>query len=48
MAAVSSTIALTTEPTHNMAAYKSMEETVIDVLDGSSTAKHAGFEEKDA
>jgi len=48
MAAVSLTIASTTEPTHNMAAYKSMAEMVIDVLDDSSTAKHARFEEKDA
>ena len=48
MVVVSLTIALRTEPTHNMAAYKSMAETVIDMLDDSSTAKHARFEEKDA
>ena len=31
-----------------MGAYKSMAETVIDVLNDSSTAKHAGFVGKDA
>jgi len=47
-AAVSSTIASTTEPIRNTAAYKTLAETVIDALDDSGTAKHAGFEEKEA
>jgi import inner membrane translocase subunit TIM44 len=47
-AAVSSTIASTTEPIRNTAAYKTLAETVVDALDDSGTAKHAGFEEKDA
>ncbi|KAI0313084.1 mitochondria import inner membrane translocase TIM44 subunit [Amylostereum chailletii] len=47
-AAVSSTIASTTEPIRNTAAYKSLAETLVDALDDSGTAKHAGFEEKEA
>lgn len=47
-AAVSSTIASTTEPIRNTAAYKTLAETVVDALDDSGTAKHAGFEEKEA
>ena len=47
-AAVSSTIATTTEPIRNTAAYKTLAETLVDALDDSGTAKHAGFEEKDA
>ena len=47
-AAVSSTIASTTEPIRNTAAYKVLADTVIDALDDSGTAKHAGFEEKEA
>jgi mitochondrial import inner membrane translocase subunit TIM44 len=45
---VSSTIASTTEPIRNTAAYKTLAETVVDALDDSGSAKHAGFEEKDA
>ncbi|KAH9074779.1 mitochondria import inner membrane translocase TIM44 subunit [Lactarius deliciosus] len=47
-AAVSSTIATTTEPIRNTAAYKTLAETLVDALDDSGTAKHAGFEEKEA
>jgi hypothetical protein len=47
-AAVSSTIASTTEPIRNTAAYKTLAETLVDALDDSGTAKHAGFEEKEA
>ena len=47
-AAVSATIASTTEPIRNTAAYKTFAETLVDALDDSGTAKHAGFEEKEA
>ncbi|OBZ66481.1 Mitochondrial import inner membrane translocase subunit tim44 [Grifola frondosa] len=47
-AAVSSTIASSTEPIRKTAAYKALSETVIDALDDSGSAKHAGFEEKEA
>ena len=47
-AAVSSTIEKSTEPIRKTAAYKSLAETVIDALDDSGSAKHAGFEEKEA
>ncbi|KAI0367014.1 mitochondria import inner membrane translocase TIM44 subunit [Pilatotrama ljubarskyi] len=47
-AAVSSTIERTTEPIRNTAAYKTLSETIADALDDSGTAKHAGFEEKEA
>ncbi|KAL0955340.1 hypothetical protein HGRIS_004223 [Hohenbuehelia grisea] len=47
-AAVSSTIASSTEPIRNTAAYKSLADTVVDALDDSGSAKHAGFEEKEA
>ncbi|KAH7913876.1 hypothetical protein BJ138DRAFT_1001457 [Hygrophoropsis aurantiaca] len=46
--AVSSTIAHTTEPIRNTAAYKTLSDTLIDALDDSGSAKHAGFEEKEA
>ncbi|KII87472.1 hypothetical protein PLICRDRAFT_112524 [Plicaturopsis crispa FD-325 SS-3] len=46
-AAVSSTIASTTEPIRNTTAYKSLAETLVDALDDSGSAKHAGFEEKE-
>jgi hypothetical protein len=36
-----------TEPIHNTAAYKTLAETVIDILDDPGMAKHAGFEEKE-
>ncbi|PFH51818.1 hypothetical protein AMATHDRAFT_141664 [Amanita thiersii Skay4041] len=47
-AAVSSTIEKSTEPIRNTAAYKSLAETLVDALDDSGSAKHAGFEEKEA
>ncbi|CDO77668.1 hypothetical protein BN946_scf184969.g19 [Trametes cinnabarina] len=47
-AAVSSTIEKTTEPIRNTAAYKTLSETIADALDDSGTAKHAGFEDKEA
>lgn len=46
--ALSSTISSTTEPIRNTAAYKTLSETLIDALDDSGSAKHAGFEEKEA
>ncbi|KIY70805.1 TIM44 subunit of mitochondria import inner membrane translocase [Cylindrobasidium torrendii FP15055 ss-10] len=46
--AVSTTIDKTTEPIRKTAAYKSLSETIIDALDDSGSAKHAGFEAKDA
>lgn len=46
--AVSSTIEKSTEPIRNTAAYKTLSETVVDALDDSGSAKHAGFEEKEA
>ena len=45
---MSSTIEKTTEPIRNTAAYKTLSETIADALDDSGTAKHAGFEEKEA
>ncbi|KAI0923887.1 hypothetical protein AcW1_006715 [Taiwanofungus camphoratus] len=47
-AAVSSTIASTTEPIRNTAAYKALSDTLIDALDDGGSAKHGGFEEKEA
>ncbi|KAK7686448.1 hypothetical protein QCA50_010672 [Cerrena zonata] len=47
-AAVSNTIATTTEPIRNTAAYKTLSETLVEALDDSGSAKHAGFEEKEA
>ena len=46
--AVSSTIASTTEPIRNTEAYKAFAETVVDALDDSYSAKHAGYEDKEA
>ena len=46
--AVSNTIASTTEPIRNTAAYKTLSETLVDALDDGGSAKHAGFEEKEA
>ncbi|KAJ6491445.1 import inner membrane translocase subunit tim44 [Mycena vitilis] len=46
--AISSTIDKSTEPIRNTAAYKTLSETLIDALDDSGSAKHAGFEEKEA
>jgi import inner membrane translocase subunit TIM44 len=45
---LSNTIAHTTEPIRNTAAYKTLAETLVDALDDSGSAKHAGFEEKEA
>ncbi|KIJ65647.1 hypothetical protein HYDPIDRAFT_130993 [Hydnomerulius pinastri MD-312] len=45
---LSSTIAHTTEPIRNTAAYKTLAETLVDALDDSGSAKHAGFEDKEA
>ena len=45
---VSTTIAKSTEPLRNTAAYKAFSETLIDALDDSGSAKHAGYEEKEA
>ncbi|KAI5123531.1 hypothetical protein M0805_006691 [Coniferiporia weirii] len=46
--AVSSKIASTTEPIRNTEAYKTLAETVMDALDDSGSAKHAGYEDKEA
>lgn len=45
---MSSTIASTTEPIRKTAAYKTLSETLVEALDDSGSAKHAGFEEKEA
>ncbi|KAG1880398.1 mitochondria import inner membrane translocase TIM44 subunit [Suillus tomentosus] len=45
---LSSTIATTTEPIRQTAAYKTLAETLVDALDDSGSAKHAGFEDKEA
>ncbi|KAJ7052443.1 mitochondria import inner membrane translocase TIM44 subunit [Mycena amicta] len=47
-AAVSATIEKSTEPIRNTAAYKTLSETLVDALDDSGSAKHAGFEEREA
>ncbi|KAI0343207.1 mitochondria import inner membrane translocase TIM44 subunit [Trametopsis cervina] len=47
-AAVSSTVGRATEPIRNTEAYKTFAETLVDALDDSGSAKHAGFEEKEA
>ncbi|KAG5718832.1 hypothetical protein E4T56_gene6561 [Termitomyces sp. T112] len=47
-AAVSSTIEKSTEPIRKTEAYKTLAETLVDALDDSGSAKHAGFEEKEA
>ena len=45
----SSAVEKSTEPiVRNTAAYKTLAETVIDALDDSGSAKHAGLEEKEA
>ncbi|KAF4610471.1 hypothetical protein D9613_007013 [Agrocybe pediades] len=46
--AVSSAVEKSTEPIRKTAAYKTLAETVIDALDDSGSAKHAGFEEKES
>lgn len=45
---LSNTISHTTEPIRNTTAYKTLAETLIDALDDSGSAKHAGFEDKEA
>lgn len=45
---MSNTIASTTEPIRNTAAYKTLADTIIESLDDSGSAKHAGYEEKEA
>ncbi|KAF5390488.1 hypothetical protein D9757_005180 [Collybiopsis confluens] len=47
-AALSEKIEKSTEPIRKTAAYKSLAETLVDALDDSGSAKHAGFEEKEA
>lgn len=46
--AVSSAVEKSTEPIRKTAAYKTLADTIIDSLDDSGSAKHAGFEEKEA
>ncbi|KAG8908626.1 protein translocase subunit [Tulasnella sp. 403] len=46
--AVASTIATTTAPVRNTAAYKVLAETVMDALDDSISSKYGGYEEKEA
>lgn len=46
-AAVSERIATSTEPIRNTVAYKAFADTIVDALDDSGSAKHAGFEEKE-
>lgn len=45
---MSSTIEKSTEPIRKTAAYKALSDTLVDALDDSGSAKHAGFEEKEA
>lgn len=45
---MSSKIASSTEPIRNTEAYKALAETVLDALDDSGSAKHAGYEDKEA
>jgi len=47
-AAVSSTVSSATEPIRKTEAYKVLAETVLEALDDSGSAKHAGYEEKEA
>ena len=37
-----------TEPLRKTEAYKTLADTLVDALDDSGSAKHAGFEEKEA
>ncbi|EJD47973.1 import inner membrane translocase subunit tim44 [Auricularia subglabra TFB-10046 SS5] len=46
--AVATGIEKTTEPIRKTEAYKAIAETIIDALDDSGSAKHAGYEEKEA
>jgi len=45
--AVSTAVEKSTEPIRKTAAYKALSETLIDALDDSGSAKHAGFEERE-
>lgn len=45
---MSSTVGKATEPIRNTEAYKTFAETIVDAFDDSGSAKHAGFEEKEA
>lgn len=47
-AAVSERIATSTEPIRNTEAYKAFADTIVDALDDSGSAKHAGYEDKEA
>ncbi|KAF8906240.1 import inner membrane translocase subunit tim44 [Gymnopilus junonius] len=46
--AVSSVVEKSTEPLRKTEAYKTLADTLVDALDDSGSAKHAGFEEKEA
>jgi mitochondrial import inner membrane translocase subunit TIM44 len=46
--AVSNTVSTATEPIRKTEAYKVLADTVLEALDDSGSAKHAGYEEKDA
>lgn len=46
--AVASTVSTATEPIRKTEAYKVLADTVLEALDDSGSAKHAGYEEKDA
>jgi hypothetical protein len=45
--AVSKGVADATEPIRKTEAYKALEDTILDALDDSGSAKHAGYEEKE-
>ena len=45
---MSNTVGKATEPIRNTEAYKTFAETIVDAFDDSGSAKHAGFEEKEA
>jgi hypothetical protein len=45
---VTSAVEKSTEPIRKTAAYKVLSETLVDALDDSGSAKHAGFEEREA
>jgi len=46
--AVSDTLDKSTEPIRKTAAYKALSDTLVEALDDSGSAKHAGFEEREA
>lgn len=45
--AVSKAASTATEPIRQTEVYKALAETVMDALDDSGSAKHAGYEEKE-